>query len=93
MFGRIKKPEDWQVALRRGAALIDVRTEAEFAQDHHPQSINLPLQRIAEWASHYQPGEEVVVVCRSGSRSEQAALHLRKRGVLAVNGGSWIRIS
>ncbi|MGC6531879.1 MAG: rhodanese-like domain-containing protein [Flavobacteriales bacterium] len=93
MFGRIKKLENYIGALERGAALVDVRTEAEFAQGHHPQSINLPLQHLAEWAPRYQPGDEVVVVCRSGSRSGMAALQLRKRGVHAVNGGPWNRLT
>src|SRR5690349_18600881 len=56
------------------AKLIDVRTPAEFESVHIPGSYNMPLDQLPE---HRQElGRTVqhpmILVCRSGSRAEQA---------------------
>lgn len=66
----------------RSLVLLDVRTPAEFAEGHLPGAINIPHTdleaRLAELEK--SKGQDIVVYCRSGNRSEQALGVLRKAG-------------
>ncbi|MBI5512663.1 MAG: rhodanese-like domain-containing protein [Deltaproteobacteria bacterium] len=72
--------------VANGAALVDVRTPAEFAAGHLEGAANIPLQeldaRIAEVGDRARP---VVVYCRSGTRSAAAARMLRGAGYRSVH--------
>ncbi|MCB9743672.1 MAG: rhodanese-like domain-containing protein [Alphaproteobacteria bacterium] len=76
--------------------LVDVRTPGEFAEGHVPGAVNIPVDelggRLSELESH--KGDEVYLICRSGSRSSRAADQLVAAGYSAVNvtGGTlaWI---
>lgn len=67
--------------VRAGAVLLDVRTREEFAAEHVPGAVNIPVQelpaRITELGS---PARKVVVYCRSGGRSATAAFLLKRAG-------------
>jgi len=77
---RVKGPEARRM-VDRGAVLLDVRTPEEFAIGHIDGALNIPIDdlgaRIAELADKDNP---VIVYCRSGSRSAQAAKTLEKAG-------------
>jgi phage shock protein E len=64
-----------------GALLLDVRTQAEFQDGHVTHALNIPVQelpaRIREVGPTVRP---VVVYCRSGGRSAQAAALLKQAG-------------
>jgi len=81
-------------ALADGARLIDVRTAAEWKQGRAVGATHMPPQRL-ERQLNSPNGELVLVICRSGNRSGQAAAMLRRAGVDAKNvrGGmlSWQR--
>ncbi len=71
------------------ATIVDVRTPEEFAENHFPNAINIPLdhvaQRINEFKEMLQP---IIVYCRSGNRSGIAVSILKQNGIAdAVNGG------
>lgn len=77
-------------ALRNGAAIVDVRTKAEFEKGHIAGSKNIPLaevklktEMIRKW------NKPVVTVCRSGSRSATARNILKSAGIDVYNGGAW----
>lgn len=66
---------------RGGLKIVDVREPEEFAAGHIPGALNLPLGRIRYTAKQaLTPEDEIVLVCRSGRRSVQAARLLRKMG-------------
>lgn len=65
---------------RTDFTLIDVRTRAEYAAGHIPTAINIPLHDIAAKPSVVERGKLVVLYCRSGNRSGQALVILRKAG-------------
>lgn len=72
-------------ALARGAALIDVRSPAEFRGGHVPGAKNLPLQSLRNRMGEIGPKDrEVVVYCASGSRSGSASSQLRAAGFASV---------
>ena len=78
-------------ALRRGAIVIDVRTPQEFDRGKVPESINIPVDRIAVNAERIRNmNRPVIFCCSTGSRSSNAASIVKQKGVKEVyNGGSW----
>ena len=66
--------------------VIDVRTGAEFAERHIPNSINWPLWEIEN--TYIQPLFEtdatLLVICQSGNRSRQAVRALMELGFTNV---------
>ncbi len=66
--------------VREGALLLDVRTPAEFAAGHLEGALNIPVQTLKERAAEVPKGRAVVVYCRSGARSANAARLLVAEG-------------
>ena len=62
--------------------ILDVRTEAEFAEKHIPGAINIPNETIGADEIARLPDKEqlIMVYCRSGNRSKQAAEKLVRLG-------------
>jgi len=69
----------------RGAILLDVRTRDEFRAEHVAGALNIPLQELAERKSELPKQRAVVVYCRSGRRSAEAAAMLRQSGFSHVH--------
>lgn len=78
-------------ALRKGAIVIDVRTPNEFDQGRVPESINIPVDRVAANAERIKNMKRpVIFCCASGSRSSNAVAIMKAKGFTQVfNGGSW----
>ncbi|MDK1476406.1 rhodanese-like domain-containing protein [Streptomyces sp. 549] len=78
------------------AVLLDVRENSEWRAGHAPGAVHAPLTGLAAGASlpRQAQGRPLVVVCRSGHRSQRAAQLLVERGADAVDveGGmrAWI---
>lgn len=67
--------------VAQGALLLDVRTPAEYQEGHVPDAFNLPVQELPSRLSEVGPtSRPIVVYCRSGGRSAQAAQLLTKAG-------------
>jgi rhodanese-related sulfurtransferase len=72
--------------VQAGARLVDVRTPGEFAAGHIPGAINIPVQQLDARMSELQPKDAgVVVYCRSGHRSGNAARMLKSAGFADVH--------
>ena len=69
---------------RSGAVLLDVREDDEWTAGHAPGAVHLPLARVSEAASRFK-GQDVLTVCRSGSRSGRAAEVLDAAGMVVRN--------
>ena len=69
-----------------GAILIDVRSEEEYKLSHLDQAINIPVGVIEEEIVNYvvDKGTPVILYCRSGNRSSNAAQALLKLGYYKV---------
>ena len=82
--------EEAQALLDQGAVVVDVRTLPEWNEGHGP-SLFLPLDQL-EARLHELPKDKVLLmVCRSGARSGNAANWLRAQGYQAYNLGPWQR--
>ena len=66
--------------------VLDVRTQEEYDQGHIANAVLLPLQRIGDSLPAELPDRdaEILVYCRSGNRSRQAAQKLADLGYTAV---------
>lgn len=65
-----------------GYLILDVRTQEEYESAHIPGAICVPNESIGEEAPAELPdkGQLILVYCRSGNRSKQAAEKLVKLG-------------
>ncbi|WP_042224020.1 sulfurtransferase TusA family protein [Oceanobacillus manasiensis] len=66
-------------------AVLDVREPAEFAFGHIPGSVNIPLGDLEKRYSELNKDSEVLVICRTGSRSDLAAQKLTEKGFQDVS--------
>jgi phage shock protein E len=62
--------------------ILDVRTAQEYSEKHIPGAINIPNEAIGTEGIPELPDKEqlILVYCRSGNRSKQAAEKLVKLG-------------
>jgi rhodanese-related sulfurtransferase len=60
-------------ALDQGAVLVDVREDHEWSAGHAPQALHLPLRQLSARVHEIPANRPVLVVCRSGRRSAEAA--------------------
>ncbi|HEY8093733.1 MAG TPA: rhodanese-like domain-containing protein [Acidimicrobiales bacterium] len=65
--------------------LIDVRQPDEYAAGHVRTARLLPLHELPDHVGELPVGEDVVVMCRTGARSEVASEFLIENGVSAFN--------
>lgn len=76
--------------VNKGAVIIDVRTIGEFREGHIKGSKNIPLDTISSNVNDIKKLDKpVIVCCRSGMRSAQAASILKSAGIEVINGGGW----
>lgn len=84
--GTIEKIEPEEVrALQMDATnfiLLDVRTPEEYNEKHIPDATLIPLNELKDTAISLLPNldQQIVIYCRSGNRSAQAAKLLSEMG-------------
>lgn len=76
-------PADLPARLEDGWSVVDVRTDAEWAEGRIDGSQHVPLDQVMERLDEIP--DPVVVVCASGGRSAQATDYLLDQGRQAVN--------
>ncbi|WP_434589166.1 rhodanese-like domain-containing protein [Streptomyces sp. A5-4] len=69
------------------AVLLDVREKPEWNAGHAPGALHAPLSKLVAGGAlpPGASGRPLVVICRSGHRSQQAAKLLTQRGEQAVD--------
>ncbi len=63
-----------------GVQLVDVRYESEWRQGHVEGSVNIPEEDFDARVGELDRSQPVVIVCRAGTRSADAAEWLRGEG-------------
>jgi rhodanese-related sulfurtransferase/TusA-related sulfurtransferase len=64
--------------------VLDVRETAEFAFNHIPNSISIPLGELENRLDELSKETEIYIVCRTGNRSDLAAQKLTENGYSKV---------
>lgn len=60
--------------------IIDVREDWEYAEGHVPGSVLKPLGQIRTWANLLDKNKELLLICRTASRSAMAYQFLNSAG-------------
>lgn len=88
-FPHIVSNEQLQAKLASGTGteriVLDVREPAEYAFNHIPGAVHIPLGALSEQASHLPPNAEIFVICRTGNRSDLACQQLAAQGFTNVH--------
>jgi len=67
-----------------------VRTPQEFAEGSVKGAVNIPPDKIESQLEKFKSKKDIIVFCRSGSRSKQATAILNKNGFNnVINGDGW----
>lgn len=87
-----------QIQARESAVVVDVRSNEEFKKGHIEQSINLPLDTLADNLKKLNKyrGKPLILVCQAGMKAGKAAATLRKNeftDLYMLDGGigAWIK--
>ena len=80
-----------------GAFILDVREPDEWDEFHVPGSTHIPLAEVAARVAELPRDQAIIVVCRSGNRSQQGRDLLRDAGfeqVSSMAGGlkEWVAL-
>ena len=80
------EPRELAERLKKGGRpfLLDVRNPEEWEITRIEGATLIPLPELAQRYVELPPNEEIVVYCRSGGRSAQAAQFLRNKGYQSV---------
>ncbi len=83
----IEEIEPFEAAqmLDAGAVILDVRASDEFLQGRAKGAYHIPFNSLDDRLDEVPIGRPVIVVCRSGGRSYQAAKTLATRGYVSMN--------
>lgn len=64
----------------QGALIVDVREQMEWDVGHAPGSVHLPMSELATRWQELPDADVTVFVCRTGARSQQAAMAFTRAG-------------
>jgi rhodanese-related sulfurtransferase len=79
------EPDDAHEMLDEGAALLDVREQEEWDAGHLADAQLIPLGELTARVGELPRDRRILVICRTGARSDRAAEFLAARGFDAVN--------
>lgn len=79
-YQRIDAQKAKEMMQDSSVIVLDVRTQEEYAQGHIPNAELLPLDQIEKISEVAEKNETILVYCRSGNRSAQAAQYLVESG-------------
>ncbi|MFD1608712.1 sulfurtransferase TusA family protein [Oceanobacillus luteolus] len=64
--------------------VIDVREQAEYAFNHIPNAISIPMGELESRLNELNKDDELYMICRTGNRSDLAAQKLAEKGFTNV---------
>lgn len=91
-YREIKPQEAVRLINHEGAVSVDVREDNEYGEGHILNALHIPYGLIEKRLAELEPykTQPIIVYCRSGQRSAQAGVVLRKQGferVYKLSGG------
>ena len=85
-YKKITSDEAKNIMSTQNAIVVDVRSLEEYNEGHIPNAISIPLETIGNEAETKLKNKDdlILVYCRSGRRSREAALRLIEKGYTNV---------
>jgi phage shock protein E len=82
---------DYAQLVKDGAIIVDVRSKEEYDGGHIKDSINIPVDALANNLNKLKDKNKTIITCcASGMRSAVAKNTLKSNGYVQVyNGGGW----
>lgn len=68
-----------------GVTIVDVRERDEYNAGHIPGALLIPLSELPQRLKDMPRDTEVILVCRSGNRSQQAYDYLKQQGFTNIH--------
>jgi len=94
MFSQKDTTEKIQEYLKKGAIVLDVRTQGEWNEGHIEGAKHIVLNTIPDHLENIKAFNlPVIAVCKSGGRSQSATDFLFQNGVDVINGGPWQNVA
>lgn len=91
---RTSGPDSLAEAISEGAFIVDVRTPAEYSAGSVEGAVNISLDRISSDLSKFRNKKNIVLFCRTGSRSRIARSVLKQKGFEnVVNGKTRMKVN
>ena len=73
-----------KLASGENVVMIDVREPSEWSMGHIDAAHHIPLAQVPQRLGDIPNGTEIVMICRSGGRSERARMFLEQNGFTNV---------
>jgi len=83
-FERTISNEEILDRVSNGSVILDVREEAEYAFGHIEGSKSIPLGELEIRLNELNKDQEILVICRTGTRSDLASQKLVQKGFTKV---------
>jgi rhodanese domain protein len=85
-------PKEAFALSQQGVLLVDVREADEVAQKRYEVTnyVNLPLSKFTDMYEELPTGQQLIIACLSGGRSQKAIAFLQTKGyeeLLNLDGG------
>ncbi len=85
-------PAEGVLLINKGAAVLDLRSQAEYSAGHIIHARNIPFAELGDRATDLDKlrGQPLLVYCKTGDTAGQAAAKLAKQGfegVAVLKGG------
>lgn len=94
LFGNKSQFGDVKSYLEKGAIVLDVRRDDEYASGHVEGSKHIVLDTLPDHVEEIKSwGKPVITCCRSGARSGNAEEFLASHGIDVINGGPWQNVA
>ena len=89
LFG-IAQVADFAKKVKEGSLILDVRSPAEFENNHIKGAVNIPLNTLSKKLNKLKKDKVIITCCASGIRSASAKSILEANGFESVyNGRGW----
>lgn len=85
LAGEVNVDQAYQMYQQSNTFVVDVRTQEEWDEYHAPNTTLIPLDELPNRLSEIPKDKEILVVCRSGNRSQQGRDILLQAGFNATS--------
>jgi len=85
LTNEVSTDEAYKMYQQSGTFTVDVRTQEEWDEYHAPNTTLIPLDQLQNRLSEVPKDKEILVVCRSGNRSQQGRDILLSAGYNATS--------
>jgi rhodanese-related sulfurtransferase len=83
-YTNVTPEEAYEMISQQEVLILDVRTQEEYNSSHIPDALLIPLSELESRLDELNISNHILVYCRSGDRSEEAATILVANGFIHV---------